>query len=317
MTLFKESKVAISKKPILITGIHRSGTTWVGKMIAESPSVGYIHEPFSLLWCRSGICGAKFDYWFQYISDENESIYYEQIKKTINFSYNLIGEVKEIRCLKDVLRLLGDYGTFLFYRISNVRPLIKDPIAVFSAEWLASKFDMNVIVMIRHPAAFAYSLKRKNWTFRFSNFLKQPLLMKDHLYPFEDKIKEYADKEHDIIDQAALLWNIIHHTIIKYKKKHNDWIFLRHEDIAENPISAFQTIFRKLDIEYSKHIRDVIEEFSNSKNPIEQFKNNKSLKRDSKSSISNWKTNLAKFEIDRIRAEVEDISIMFYSDDNW
>ena len=35
----------IDTKPILVTGSHRSGSTWVGKMLATSPSVNYIHEP--------------------------------------------------------------------------------------------------------------------------------------------------------------------------------------------------------------------------------------------------------------------------------
>ena len=42
-------------KPILVTGSHRSGTTWVGKMLAATGSVGYIHEPFNLK-NRPGIC---------------------------------------------------------------------------------------------------------------------------------------------------------------------------------------------------------------------------------------------------------------------
>jgi len=36
------------QKPILVTGSHRSGTTWAGKMISACPNVGYIHEPFNI-----------------------------------------------------------------------------------------------------------------------------------------------------------------------------------------------------------------------------------------------------------------------------
>jgi LPS sulfotransferase NodH len=54
----------INQKPILVTGSHRSGSTWVGTMLATSPSVGYVQEPFSLNH-RPGIFSAKFDYWFR------------------------------------------------------------------------------------------------------------------------------------------------------------------------------------------------------------------------------------------------------------
>ena len=72
-------------RPILLTGSHRSGTTWVGKIISASNSVGYIMEPFNISHPRSGLVGVKFDYWFQYINHENGSLYYEPIKKMLGF----------------------------------------------------------------------------------------------------------------------------------------------------------------------------------------------------------------------------------------
>jgi len=306
-----------SKKPILITGSPRSGTTWIGRMIAESPAVGYIHEPFHLNH-RPGICGAKFDYWFTYIpiSEGNESIVYKHIKNTIAFRYNIIGEFKAIRYLRDVARMLRDYIKFSMYRLCNVRPLLKDPIAVFSAEWLASTFNMDVIVLIRHPAAVVSSFKRLNWKHSFSHFLAQPLLIRDHLYPFEAEIKEYVDKEHDIIDQAILLWRLIYHMVIKYKKKHSDWIFIRHEDLARDPLHGFQTLFKRLNLKFSERVREIIKEYSNPSNPSEPPKAS-DIKRNSKATIWNWKSKLTMSEIQRIRSKVEEISSAFYSDEDW
>jgi hypothetical protein len=33
---------------ILISGSHRSGSTWTGKVISQSNSVRYVHEPFNI-----------------------------------------------------------------------------------------------------------------------------------------------------------------------------------------------------------------------------------------------------------------------------
>jgi len=86
-----------AKKPILITGSHRSGTTWVGRMLAEAPSVFYIHEPFSVTDPPSrGICNAEFKHWFTYITPENESYYYEAIKNTIKLKSDWMGALKTI-----------------------------------------------------------------------------------------------------------------------------------------------------------------------------------------------------------------------------
>lgn len=46
---------------LLVTGIHRSGTTWIGKMLAASGGLTYANEPLSVVhrkgdWdSRSGI----------------------------------------------------------------------------------------------------------------------------------------------------------------------------------------------------------------------------------------------------------------------
>lgn len=309
----------MNKKPILVTGSHRSGTTWVGKMIAESRSVYYIHEPFNIIYHPRHVNGTKFDYQFAYVSDKNESVYCGYIKHALGLSYNFIGEAKTIRYPKDLLRLSKNYIKYLKHRVLNIRPLMKDPMAVFSAEWLASRFNMDVIVLIRHPAAFTGSLKRLNWKCPFSDLLKQPLLIKDHLYPFESEIKEYANKEHDIVDQAALIWKLIYYVILKYQRKHKDWAFIRHEDLSQKPLTGFQALFKKLNLGFSKHIRKAIKEYSDSANPTETPVNDfrSKVKLNSKLNIWNWKNRLTISEIERIRKRVGDISYAFYSDEDW
>jgi hypothetical protein len=70
------------RKPILVTGSHRSGTTWVGRIIASSPSVAYIHEPFHIRH-DPDVCPARFDHWFTYVCEENEDQYRKPIKEML------------------------------------------------------------------------------------------------------------------------------------------------------------------------------------------------------------------------------------------
>ena len=165
-----------AKKPILVTGAHRSRTTWVGRMLALSPEIGYIHEPFNI---ASYNRAADFAYWYYYITDENASSFFRGIADAIAFRYDLMDGIKRAQRPRDIVGAFRTYSRFWFHRLRGARPLIKDPIAVFSAEWLASAFDMGVVVMIRHPAAFASSLKRLGWQFDFNDLLQQPLLLRE------------------------------------------------------------------------------------------------------------------------------------------
>lgn len=312
----EETMAMQTTRPILVTGSHRSGTTWVGKMLAASPAVGYIHEPFNLTH-RPGICTAAFPYWFMYVSEENEAPYYEPLKNTLAFRFNVGAELAALQTFRHAGRMAKNYTNFTRYRIRQATPLMKDPLALFSSEWLANRFDMHVITLIRHPAAFTSSIKRLNWTHNFSHFLQQPLLMRDHLSPFETEIRAFAQQEHDIIEQGILLWRIIHHVILKFQQSHQDWVFLRHEDLSEQPLHHFEQLYQRLHLDFSPAIQTIIQDYSDESNPSEAQKGHLLTKRDSKANIKSWKKKFTQAELLHLRTSVEDISHAFYSDADW
>jgi hypothetical protein len=306
----------VTTRPILVSGSHRSGTTWVGKMIASSPLVGYIHEPFNPLH-RPGICSAKFPQWFKYVTDENEEPYYGPLKRTLAFQFDVGAEVKAIKSASHIGRMGKNWYNFTVNRMRHTTPLMKDPIAIFSCDWLARRFDMNVIVMIRHPAAFVSSLRRLRWGHNFNNITQQPLLLQNHLQPFTDDIEKFAREPQDILDQAILLWRMMHHMILHYQHTHQDWIFLRHEDISADPLEHFARLFKRLNLDFSPKVKSTIEDYSNSSNPGELQAGHQIVRLNSKANIKSWKKKLTESEVTYIRSKVEDISSAFYTDTDW
>jgi hypothetical protein len=303
----------IYKNPILLTGAPRSGTSWAGRMIGQEPFVRYVHEPFNISgnFC---LCGVNFKYWFQYISRENYHYFEDHLRHTIYPAYTLIGllnTVMEMARTKRIRTLSRYFQAYLSHRL-----VVKDPLAVFSAETLAHLFAMDVVVLIRHPAAVVSSYKTLNWTHSFSHFLEQPELMDEHLAPFRNEIDEFAKAEHDIIDQAALLWKLIHFRIIKYQETQPNWIFVRYEDLALDPIEEYRKIFGQLGLSFSDHTRAVILAH-NLQDRSARTTDPYAVKQDSHQVISKWRKNLTLDEIARIRSRVEDISSAFFSNDEW
>lgn len=309
------------KNPILVTGSHRSGSTWIGRMIGEAPNIFYIHEPFSVSDPPGrGICNVQFRQWFTYITPQNEAAYYKPIKNMLNLRYNLLSALKSARGKENFTAVKTEFKQFLKHRLQGSRPLIKDPIAFFSAAWLAERFGVTIVMVVRHPAAFVSSIKKLGWKHPFAHFLEQKTLIDDVLHPFEAEIKAYTLNEQPLIDQAILLWRIIHYTMLIYQKEHPDWLYIRHEDISRDPISGFQDMFRKLDLEFTTHVKTVIEMYSNPANPTDTdalVGTESTLKRHSQANIWNWKKRLASSEIEKIRCQVEDIAKYFYSDEDW
>lgn len=300
-------------QPILVTGSHRSGSTWVGQMIAASYDVHYIHEPFNDFYYSPGIYHIKFDKVFKYISVENEKKYLSPIKKTIELKYNLLSAINSEKFeISKILEKIEKFFEYRKIRSENNRVLVKDPIALFSAEWLTKRFDMQTIVLIRHPAAFVSSLKIKGWGFNFNNLLDQTLLMRDHLFDFKDEIEEFANNEKSIIDQACLLWRILYYVVTKYQYFYKNWLFIKHEDISLAPLSKFQIIFDYLNLDLTPRIESIIRHHSLADDTIKT-----ELIRNSKSNIYTWKTRLTEEEIEYIKIKVYDISQEFYTEEDW
>ena len=302
-----------STKPILITGSPRSGTSWVGRIIEHVPFVRYIHEPFNISG-RPCQCGMRFPYWFYYVSTTNSHNFAEHLKHVMYPAYsrvgllNLITEMAQSRRIRPLLKYLRSYR---FHKV-----VVKDPLAVFSAETLACLFDMNVIVLIRHPAAIVSSYKGLNWTHPFSHFLDQPQLMEEHLSPFRAEIEDFSRKEYDIVDQVALLWKLIHYMILKYKNTRPDWVYVRFEDLASDPVYGFQSLFNRLDLPFSEHIQTAIRTHS-LKTPVSETIPPYAVKQNSAQVIHKWKKHLFPTEINRIRKRVEEVSSYFFSHSEW
>ena len=304
-------------KPVLVTGIHRSGSTWVGRMLALSSKIVYIHEPFNPENYRPEICSTKFRLWFTYIAPEIEGPYYSPLKKTVGLQYNLAAALARSRHLRGAARRISHYLQFSLARIQHKTALIKDPIAVFSSEWLASRLGLQPVVLIRHPAAFTASLIKQNWTFTFDHFLKQPLLMEHYLHPFEAEISQYTQREMPLLDQACLLWKIIYSVVGQFQDNHPDWLFVRHEDISREPAASFENLYSALGLKFTDEIRQQIEASSNSENPSEAASASDKFKRSSKAIVHNWKTRLSQDDIAYIRSCVEPIASRYYSDTDW
>src|SRR5512139_661573 len=132
--------MADNLNPILVTGTHRSGTTWVGKMLAADSRTAYISEPLNVLH-RPGVFRTKVKHWYQYVCDDNEKEFLPSFKELLDYDYHLMDEIRSLRSWHDFLRMLRDFTIFYHGLLRGQRLLWKDPFAVFSTEWFAKRLN--------------------------------------------------------------------------------------------------------------------------------------------------------------------------------
>jgi hypothetical protein len=301
--------------PILVTGAHRSGTTWVGKMLSASKGAAYISEPLNVHH-RPGVMSSPVEHWYTYICTDNENEYLSALSETLTYRYHIGNEIKSLRSAKDLLRMVRDWSNFQVGRIRHQRPLLKDPFAIFSAPWFADRLGCKVVLTVRHPAAVASSLKRLNWSFDFRDLTSQTYLMRDWLEPYR------ADMEiipaDDVIGQSCLLWSMIYQVVDIYRNRFPNFHVVRHEDLSVDPVGGYRALYASLGLQFTSAAQKIIIRSSSSQNPPEiSTRSVHATKIDSRSSLSNWKRRLTSDEIARIRLLTGDAARLFYQEKDW
>jgi hypothetical protein len=301
--------------PILVTGAHRSGTTWVGRMLAADADTAYISEPLNVQH-RPGVFRPKVSHWYQYICADNEADYLTGFQNLLEYDYFLWDEIKSLRSRRDFLRMGRDFMIFYNALMRGQRTLLKDPFAVFSIPWFAERLGCQVVVTVRHPAAFASSLQRLGWSFDFKNLLDQPLLLRDHVGLFAEPMR--STPADDVIGQAALLWKLIYASVHTFSQSNPQWLVVRHEDMARDPLNRYRELYGKLGLDFTPHVEKTITTSSSSENPVElTLKKTHSVKMDSAASIKNWRKRLTAEELGRIRTLTAGTAELYYAEEDW
>jgi hypothetical protein len=291
-------------RPILITGVPRSGTTWVGRMLDLSPEVGYINEPFNPTH-QPGICSCVFRRWYQYVHAGNAGQFEPGLVAMLEFRYHFFRQIRQDPSRAAVEALIRDGWNFWLARRRRARPLIKDPIAVFSSEWLATRFAASVVVLVRHPAAFAASVKRIGWTFPLDDLLAQPKLIEDHLADFTDEMHRLSEGSTDPVEHAALMWRMVYTVLSGFQQTHPEWLFLRQEDLARQPSAGFAHLFEHLSLTYTQEIERTIRWFSSGERELEAAADAHQIRRASEATVQSWRDRLTPQEQQYVRAECE------------
>jgi hypothetical protein len=306
---------ADDKKPILVTGMPRSGTTWVGRMLDASERVGYVNEPFNLSY-SPGTFRVPVDHWYIYVTPENEHRFLPKLQEALEFRYPLARELRRCRGRTDLHHTLKSWRDFRAAR--GLRPLVKEPHAVFSAGWFVERLGSDVVVTVRHPAAVVASWKRLDWSFDFANLLDQPALVSDRLEPFEAAMRAALAPEQDLVDRVALLWRIIYSLVAEDRERYPKLHVVRQEDLSLHPVDGYASLYEALGLPFTREAAAAVAASSSSENPKEtQVESPHETWIDSRANLESWRPRLSADELRRIQEITEEAAARYYPGLEW
>ncbi len=301
---------------ILITGIHRSGTTFVGRMLSLAPGTGYVQEPFNPDLGVEGI-----DKWYLYIREglPEEEHYAELVCRILSgrAHYRRRPGHADGMLRKLGRKVFGSRDNLVYLastRLPGSRRLImKDPLAALSSEWLHRRFGMDVLVLLRHPADFVSSTMRLGWDFNFSNLTSQAPLMEEHL---GDVLGSCDTVSMSPVERGALLWRCVYSVLTVFVDRNPGMRMMRLEDISASPAGKFEEIHRFFGLPLTARSLRVISESTGSDNPVEAPEGQvHCLKRSSGRLAGLWRKSFDEAKAARIRELAGPVAEKYYRED--
>jgi len=308
---------SLDNSPILVTGTHRSGSTWVGHMLAMTPSTHYIHEPFAPMYERAWVTERP-THGYICIEPNDQKRYQDELSHIIKLTPHWFGIARRFCKPRHWARLAQEAGQTFRARRRGSRALVKDPFLLLSAEWFAARTGAHPVVLIRHPAAFASSIKRLGWRLDVNWLLDQETFMQRFGEPFRDELLRDQHKALSLIDHACLVWRVLNSVTNYYARAYPHWHVLRYEDLAGDPVSGFRELYAHLGLPWDCAIESQIRDYNAETGARDvSVANRTATRRNSTAAMWSWLNRLTEEEVRYIYAATSDIAHPWYGENDW
>ncbi|MEO1205506.1 MAG: sulfotransferase [Pseudomonadota bacterium] len=300
-------------RPILVTGCPRSGTTFVGKVIGEAPGAFYVYEPFN------DDVGAhlRFPERFIELTDANAPPYARHLDQLVSLGHlptrmglalRGTGERWMPAQSRNVSGRLAA-RRLLRHRKDFIRPhrvCIKDPVAFFSAPWIAERYDADVIVLVRHPCGVVSSYLELNWASELDAILDRSL--PDHAGALRDEIEDYRQGPRDLVGDLILQWKIFTTITLDWQSRFPRWTFIVHDRLCETPHEHFDAVFDRIGLRFTDRARASIAKRNGKTDATdERLARQHDHNRDSRAIVGAWRGKLKPDVAGRVLEATEDL----------
>lgn len=217
------------RRRVLVAGIPRSGTTWVGRVLGQADGACYVHEPDNHLvrpeaWWAKRRLGA-----FPRLLPGQPAPDYERL-----FRVAFAGGARP--------SLLSTWA-----RAGDV--VVKSIFCARSLDWLAERFEPAVVVVERHPFAVIGSWAVLGW----NGFLDaDPAAVAECRAAFG---VEPPRNGASWVDRAAWHFGFLSSLLGRTRDLHPEWQVVSHETLCAGPEVEFEDLCARLGLRFGAGAR--------------------------------------------------------------
>ncbi|WP_371188538.1 sulfotransferase [Thalassotalea maritima] len=314
----------VDNKLVLLFGMPRSGTTWIGKLLDSSQHTYYLHEPDSAqpknnipLIAKNHDAPLLEQSVREWLASKDEKVIAS--RPFFRKSY--------MSFLDHQIFLTSSYLTKLslkvgFPGLSPIRHQQQPQLTVWKSIESLGRMPLiqkltnaDSIHLLRHPCGHIASTLRGESSKKFSGTI--PIY--DDLPLFELLLKQGDCDLFDIndiknmsdIERLAVRWGIVNDSALQADYGDGVAITLKYEDVCGAPLKKIQGVYEKLAIPFEQQTQNFIE-YSTSKNSDSYYDTQK----DPMISANKWQTQLTESQQQSIKNVVSQFDVAkYYADD--
>jgi hypothetical protein len=236
-----------SRPNILLYCTRRGGSTWLLNTLAAHPGMRYVGRPFlTLLQSR----------WRRRMPDLARAAGHDGDHQ---FRHVVLFEGEDERRFESVARDVID-GRLHIYPMLNVRApyfhRVTDRI-VFQMtsgppliEWFDARFNVQTVVLFRHPISNALAIERLGWPPECDDFLLHRAFVERHLSTAQYDRAMRISRAGSLLEQHVLDWSL--KMLLPYRAlcsaRHSDWLALSYEQMVSDPERVVHRLSEALDL---------------------------------------------------------------------
>ena len=221
--------------PVFVSGVIRSGTTWLGRLLASCRNTVYFHEPFNPHSPWNAALPVPNQY--LYLDEYNGELYRDLLRALVSLEPVFRGErwmAEIVADRREELRRMLEQQDPEF----TVTPIIKDPTALYSSEWLVQCCGARPVFILRHPVTIVQSLVNLGWAENivFGHIRQQARLVRRFYAdtPVAAELAALPDPTLVPLHRAAKFVRFVYFALWRLQRDHPDWLFIKYEDLVRD-----------------------------------------------------------------------------------
>lgn len=211
------SQVSRGGRPLLVTGVPRSGTTWLARQLAGAPGCAMTgREPMNPKAGQYQLAGTV----STWTSIQTAS---PRQRSALRRAYSGL-----------VPRTYGRYGHRQWFApLPGTRIVVKDPFAVLSVRAIVGVTDAQPVLVYRHPAAVLSSYRRMGW---------KPSVETLAAALGAEQVRPLTGVE-DEVSAMGWFWATLNEIALRDVCETPGGVVVSHEELAAGGVPALQKLF--------------------------------------------------------------------------